>query len=385
MTELDLGLKVASRRMLWRMGYSTRIDVPLRAVGPSETSRGRSGVESFTDLDVLGVTLAPGAAVESAIVDCKTGGSSAISRMFWVRGVSDFFGANAAYMVREREISRGARQLANRLGITALVSEEVTMIENLHPSDLPLAEEPLSMLFDRGHVAQVFERYADQDRKLKALLEYREFDYWVYDEHLNLVQMVEHLRGVRRTLNGSNPQHVAILLDCAWLYLLTLLHAIEAIRAVHVSQIGAGLQEYVLGGPDRMREKEQIAAVLADLQKAGQVPESVNIAPLPAYFTKMVELLTRAMRRSESSITSLRYLEFLSSAAMVGVRVGIGDAFKNSLNEIAAKIAENVVAFLVQSAELDDKLLTSARTLLVGELKRGDGKPASQPTLDGLQ
>ncbi len=286
--------------------------------------------------------------------------------MFWIRGLSDFFGANSAYMVRDREISRGARQLASRLGITALVSEEVTLLEALHPTDLPVAEEPLGVLFSREHVAKVFERYADQDGKLKSLLEYREFDYWVYDEHLNLIQMVEHLRGVRRTLDGRNPQHLAIVLDCAWLYLLTLLHAIQAIRAIHVSQVATGMREYVLGGPDRVREKEQIANVLAELQRAGQVPESVNVAPLPTYFPPMVELVTRVMRRSDTSVTSLRYLEFLSSAAMGGVGDGLPTAFKDTYSDVAAKIAENIVAFLIQSADLDGRLLVAARALLSG-------------------
>ena len=104
---------------------------------------------------------------------------------------------------------------------------------------------------------------------MKSLLEYRQFDYWIYDEHLNPVQMVEHLRGVRRTLDGRNPQHVAILLDCAWLYLLTMTHAIDQIRRVHVSNVALGLKEYLLGGPARVREKENIATLLGELQAAG--------------------------------------------------------------------------------------------------------------------
>lgn len=369
MSELDLGLKVAARRLLWRMGYSTRIDVPLRAYGPDPTQSART-VESYTDLDVLGVTLVPGGSVGTAIVDCKSGGSSAISRMFWVRGLVDFFGAGSAYVVRDREISSGARQLAARLHLTALTGSEVAALEQLHPSPLPLEEEPLSNLFSEKHVAAVLQRYAEQDKKLKSLLEYRQFDYWVYDEHLNPVQMVEHLRGVRRTLDGRNPQHVAILLDCAWLYLLTMTRAIDQIRRVHVSNVALGLKEYLLGGPARVREKENIATLLGELQAAGELPDTVSVDPLPSYTVAMAELLNRIMRRGDKVVDCLRYLEYVSSATMVSAKTSAAEGFGDDFDAIAGKIAENVVAFLVQSAELDGRLLVAARALLVQPAER---------------
>lgn len=372
MSELDLGLKVSARRLLWRMGYSTRIDVPLRAYG-SNPAQGAGTVESYTDLDVLGVALIPGGSVGTAIVDCKTGGSSAISRMFWVRGLVDFFGASSAYVVRDREISSGARQLAARLDLTALTGSEVSALEQLHPSPLPLDEEPLSNLFSPKHVAAVLQRYTEQDKKLKSLLEYRQFDYWIYDEHLNPVQMVEHLRGVRRTLDGRNPQHVAILLDCAWLYLLTMTHAIDQIRRVHVSNVTLGLKEYLLGGPARVREKENIATLLGELQAAGELPDTVSIDPLPLYTVAMAELLNRIMRRSEKVVDSLRYLEYVSSATMVSAKTSASEGFGDNYDPVAAKIAENVVAFLVQSADLDGRLLVAARALLI---QPADGTPA---------
>lgn len=367
-SELDLGLKVTSRRLLWRMGYSTRIDVPLRAFGtPSNPAPGpRNSIESYTDLDVLGVTLAPGAAIETAIVDCKTGGSGAISRMFWIRGLSDFFSATSAYMVREREISRGGRQLAARLRITALTSEEVTALEAIHPTGLPVDKLPLAHLFDRGHVATVKERWAEQDRRLKSLLEYREFDFWIYDRHLNLIQMVEHLRGVRTHLDARNPQHLAILFDCAWLYLVATLHAIQAIRGVHVSNVALGLREYLLGGAEQVREKENLGSLLAELRREGKLPAAVSIDPLPQYFPPLLDLVTRVMRRSETTVTSLQYLEYLASATMVAARTTTVDGFGNSHDEIAAKIAENVVAFLIEAAGLDDRMLVAARNRLFG-------------------
>jgi hypothetical protein len=109
LTELDLGLKVGVRRLLWQMGYSTRLDVQLRGesistiktlVSPSTQGlRGRGSgkspaIETFTDLDVLGVLINPGFGASTVVADCKTGTSDKpVARMFWARGVADLFGA----------------------------------------------------------------------------------------------------------------------------------------------------------------------------------------------------------------------------------------------------------------------------------------------------
>ncbi|MFI7642296.1 hypothetical protein [Nonomuraea sp. NPDC049400] len=80
------------------------------------------------------------------------------------------------------------------------------------------------------------------DKRFKPLLDYRQFGYWLYDEHRNLVQLVEHLRACTDLLDPSNPRHLALVLDLTWLDLASLCHAIHAIRSAHVSNPDRGLQ-----------------------------------------------------------------------------------------------------------------------------------------------
>jgi hypothetical protein len=115
-SEKDLGLKVASRRLLWRMGYSTRIDVPLRTLVPEKTPRGKDTYETFTDLDVLGLCIVPGFAVRAVISDCKTSASRSTERMFWIRGVGEFFAADDAWMVRSGPVRSLPPQGSSRAG-----------------------------------------------------------------------------------------------------------------------------------------------------------------------------------------------------------------------------------------------------------------------------
>lgn len=385
MTELDLQLKAISRRLLWRMGYSTRVDVPLRAIGESAVSqRGRSGSpESFTDLDVLGVSVSPGAAVRSSIVDCKTGGSSAISRMFWVRGLQDFFEADDAFLVRERQISKGARQLAGRLGLTALTAEEVATLETLHPVDLPLEDGPLTALFDPDAIAQAMGKLINLDAKLKPLMDYRQFDYWVYPEHLNLMRMVEVLRAAKDHLDARNPIHTGIVLDCAWLYVLSIAHAIQFLRAVHISDLSGGLSEYLAGGPSQLRQKREVGEVLSRLQENKQIPSTVNVSVNPVYFSGLLELLTRLLRRNEFMTPILRHLEFETAMALGADPVTAADGLGPGYDKIAAKLALDVVTFLVSTSDIDAGFVASARALLGDSSSTGatNGGIIEPPTL----
>ena len=93
--------------------------------------------------------------------------------MFWVRGVSDFFAADDAWMVRTGGVTAASRQLAARLGICVLEPTDLARLEEFHPTDLSLDDGPLALLFDEARVASVLKAMTTVDRKLEPLVEYR--------------------------------------------------------------------------------------------------------------------------------------------------------------------------------------------------------------------
>lgn len=375
MTELDLGLKVASRRLLWRMGYTTRLDVQLRGVGvatgnaPSNGQRGRrtSAPEGFTDLDVLGYSIGGGFRVQSAIVDCKTSSKGSTNRMFWVRGVADFFAADAAYMVREKDLSTAARQLTSRLRISALNSTEVGSLEQLHPSDLDLEAEPLAWLFQEEKATKVLRAFGALDKRLKPLLDYREFTYWINEQYRNPLQMVDELTAVAQHLDPRNPTHLALVLDCSWLYLVSLSHAVESMRATHVADHDLGLQEYLFGGPVGLREKQGLAQLLETIKLSGALPEQVHVGLLPDYYPRLRELAVRVLSRPDAVMPALRMLELATSVTALGHRIEKVEDMGGLYDDVAAKRAADVVGFLVGSASLSPGFRGRARSLLLGE------------------
>ncbi|ORC19966.1 MULTISPECIES: hypothetical protein [Rhodococcus] len=372
MSELDLGLKVAARRLLWRMGYTTRIDVQLRSVGGvaianTSNSRRSAAAESFTDLDVLGLTISGGYRVESAIVDCKTTAKGSTGRMFWVRGVADFFAADAAYMLRETDVTQAAKQLANRLHITALNSKELAQVEALHPSEFPLDSEPVAWLFDRDKTAKVLHAFSDLDGRLRELRDYREFDYWVGEEYRSLTQIVEQLRLANKLLSPRNPRHVSLVIDFAWLYTLSLTHAIENIRKAYISDVDLGLSQYILGGPIGFAEKKDLSAMLKHLRQEGAIPQEVYVDPLPTYYPRLLELTARLHRRPAHLISAMRLLEVGAFSTALKEKISAPTDTGALYDELAAKLAADVVEFLVTTSDLDSGFTARARSILLGE------------------
>jgi hypothetical protein len=383
MTELDLGLKVATRRLLWRMGFSTRIDIPLRAFVPGGTQRKERAPESLTDLDVLGLTITSGFRLHGAIADCKTGrAAKAIERVFWLRGVADFFSADDAWVVREHPPPDAARQLAARLGIAVLTSDDITALEDFHPTDLPIGHHAVARLFDRQKVSKYLAVFAGLDKRLKPLLEYRQFDYFVYEPHRNPLQLVAHLQDSKAVLDPKNPLHVALFMDMAWLYLVALTQIVEHVRAAHLTDPDTATQEYLFGGQLGLQEKRQMAALLAEV-----VPEGMERPePLPPYYPQLRELVVRVLRRPNHILSALRYAEIASAGLADGVRVRARATFADSYDEIAAKLLTDVCGFLVSAADLQGEFRAQAQRILLdvgNDADEPDVPAASQLTLSG--
>lgn len=384
MTELDLGLKVGVRRLLWSMGYSTRLDVELRgdrravasqtrrAGGPGQeeslkfarSADSNKAPETFTDLDVLGVVVAPGFQLSTIIADCKSGQrDKPTARMFWARGVADLFGADQVMLVREHDVLDATRQLSSRLGITVLPAADLAAMQRLHGSPVANPSGPLGLMFDRRAVEENLSAFTGLDRRLAPLLEYRQFDYWVYEHHRNPIQLVAHLRDSANRLDPRNPIHLALFVDLVWLYIVALVRVVAHIRGAFLQDPDRGLQEYIFGGATNLREKQETAALLRSVAPPG----TPNLDHLPDYYGNLRELVTRLLRRPDEVQSALRYAEAASALMAARQRITLPEAFRESFNPIAAKLVADICGFLVASGGLKPDFRTQARAWLLGE------------------
>ena len=365
-SEQDLPLKLAMRRLFWSMGASTCLDVKLRAYVAGD-KRG-SGWQEFTDLDVLSVACSLSGQPQFTLADCKTSSRRAIERMFWIRGVADFFAADDAYLVRSNPVPVATRALSSRLGVGVLDPDDYAALLRTFPTSLKLGG-PLGCLFDLDSVQTQLDNSSGLDRKLKGLVEFVRFDYWVYESYRNLTQVVAHLADAVGTLNAENPRHLSLFFETAWLYTLALVQATHHTRASQMADVPLAVQTYVAGGELAAREK----VALAELLNQVGIRVDTRTAALPPYIDLLAELVTRLLVRPAELNDVLRYAEYLTTAVVVGERATVGAAFgERAVRPIAAKLLADVCGFLVTASGIRPDFRVAARERLVHDLTGGD-------------
>jgi hypothetical protein len=350
MSEKDLDLKLATRRLYWSMGMTTRLNVKL-STHVSGAQSTRSKTEEYTDLDVLGIALAPSGHSIASIGDCKTVRKSANERCFWLRGVADFFDASTAYLVRSFEVPVSTRQLAERLRLGVLTLPDLEAMQKWY--DHPIANE-LSILFTADAVQQHQRLLSNVDSKLNRLLDFRNLGYWIVEPHRAIDGVIHHLNQAANLLDVGNPAHVAIVLDMVWLFSLSLADATASIRDIHAGDIETALKQYLFGGPTGLRDKQNQAELIRKLTDMRGAKQEYLFDVLPGYYGDLLEVVTRHLRRPLALIPILRYAEWLCLAParreLRGVPVSI--AFGNEYDPIAGKLLADTIQFLVSSSRL---------------------------------
>ncbi len=286
--------------------------------------------------------------------------------MFWVKGLVDFFDADRAFLVRDRVLSDGARQLASRLSLGAYSGEElIALTETFATTEAPIDTAPLSGLFSQGVVSDVNQRLGGLAKNLDKVKEFRQFDYWIIEPHRKLVLTVDTLYDARQWLDPQNPIHVGIFLDYAWLFVVAVAQAASHLLATRSGGIHGALSEYIAGGTEAYRQKSEIAGLLGELQRRRRVPGRVNVDVNPPFFDPLAELLTRLVRRNDRLTGCLRILEWQSTAALTGNRATSRSAFGENFDVVAAKLAVDVTEFITKASELSPLFAEHATALIL--------------------
>jgi hypothetical protein len=299
-------MKLSMRRVFWGMNYATRINLKLALPGGRRTS------DELSDVDCVAFSTGADFSVRILIADCKSGGRvSPAARAFWLAGVRDFFGADRAYLVLERDIPQGVRELAGRLQLDILGSDDRQILENVHGANAPPAS-----FFDVAGVSRLQELAVGMDKRLEPLIRFREHDFWTLPEERRLQRLIVELRKAAPRLDSKQKAHQLLVVDLLFLFALALLGACRFVSAVSLANPREALLVYLLGGPEQTRSRRQqladLETALGALRKSVEVPKDVFLALKlePSYFDELAETIARLLRRPRDAQRVLRYLEW---------------------------------------------------------------------------
>ncbi len=310
--DADLALKLRVRRVLWAMGYHCPVEVAVSAYDYSQGSARRWDV---TDIDVLGVKFDSDLSIRTVVVDCKSGQESSPNRLFWLRGLMDFFGADEGYFVKSFVHEHG-RLVAPKLGIRTFDEGELATLEEMVGSKDVRVQVGDRPAYDRLHSlwGVAIPRGAsptEEQLALKRVYQYLNYRYWFVDEHRNVLNVVDALARLQQPLVVDDPRHRLLALVALSRFTVSLLRVARSAASQHVSDVPGQARAYVFGGATALRERQRFFELLNEVAPKKQTLE-------PAYFPDLVEVVNRLVRSARFARSIPRLLDAVIIEEVMG-------------------------------------------------------------------
>lgn len=338
------------RRVFWGMNHATRLNLLLALPGSGKAS------EELSDLDCVGFSVGGDFSIRLLIADCKSGGRvSPASRLFWLAGVRDFFGADRAYSVLVRRIPDGVREQAGRLGVDILGDADREILENVHCQFAPPAP-----FFDIQGAKRLQDLQRQLDKRLDRLVRFRDHEYWHLPPERRLQRLLAAMREAGPALNVRQQGHVVLVVDLLFLLTLSLLGACRHVSSTSLSDPRRTLLHYLLGGGEQARARERsIEEFVGALESLGgkgiEVPAAIleSVSVEPPYFDALAETVTRMLRRPRDAQRLLRYFEWWGQAQIALGGPPVEEALGPAYGEYTRKLVNDIVRMALEAANLD--------------------------------
>jgi len=299
----DLSLKLRFRRILFSQGYWCPIEVELSQY----ESYGKTVKRfSLTDLDVLGIRYDHLFTRLVVVADCKSGKNiSDISRLFWIKGVSEYFGADQSYYIHNI-VGEHARGIAPKLGLRILDETALLTLEN----DLRITEHhfPWNDLAIHQSISNLWgidlpdgSKPDQQQLTFKKVYSYLSYSYWYINQHRNLLSCIEHFRELAPLLDVNNPRHILLSYIGLERFVHSLLEAIAYVFSQGSRNIPSDARKYIYGGNLELKEKEQFFNLLRSLTRSNEHLD-------PAYLPEITELIGRMIHNPDGASDVLRHV-----------------------------------------------------------------------------
>ncbi len=355
--DADFILKVRIQSIFKSLGYYTRLEVKL-------AESDRAGAKSdLTDLDVLAVAIMPDLTMEYVLADCttnKTKCSRPTQRIFWLRGVMDFFNAQKAHLVLGTDVAvpHVPRAVATKLGIgvitNAYLAQQEKRVQGVLPPDLKV------LLPDAWDYLET--NLTGLSAAVAPLVEYRRYDFWQRDPYQNLQDIVSLMREAATHLDASQRFHRALVVDLLSLYTIALLQLTAHVMLRGADKPAGDILAFLLGGENSMKSKERMLGTLRDFlgQMSSEQPTLFGDVTLPNvepdYFSPLVDVVARLLNRPTAASQVPNFLQAVLFERILNKDPN-ADYHEKAFDDITKKLARDIATFFLGATGIDPALL----------------------------
>ncbi len=345
----DFKQKVKMQKVFWSMGMWSRIDIPI-VIYEDDSQRGKMKKHYLTDIDVYSEIIQKDFSIEKNIADCKSGSNVKIfERLFWVRGVKEYFGASQAYLVK-KSISSKAKIFMPKLDIIGVDNETLFEFEKIyHTNTLPLYSEKYYSELDK-----IIPKY---ENEYKKIFDYLVTRYWFTESNVSMKVLLSMLakRDFYKTLDKNNRNHRFLLMEVCIMFARTILSCCRYVLTRDVINLEQSVMEYIHGGVDGFNSKmnmvREINNELKDVLGNVQLGNSVLIQP--SYFKDLVKLVAVILGETNNVKDILRYMEIMQHEIVLGEKFDYNQCMGNEYSSIGHKLAKDIVLFYLKENKIN--------------------------------
>ncbi|MEY8413084.1 hypothetical protein AALB51_17845 [Lachnospiraceae bacterium 62-26] len=345
----DFGQKCRFQKVLWAMGYWSRVEIPV-VIYEDDNKSEKLQRHYLTDIDVYGEIIQPDFSVTKSIGDCKSGKNVKIfERLFWVRGIKDYLNAEHAYLIK-RSISPNAKIFMPKVDVKGIDDQALTEMENIfHSLHLNLFSEEYYR-FRTEIINQLVDEY-------KKIYDYMNTRYWFTDLNISLKVLMTMLkkRDFYNTFMPNDKTHCFLLLEICIMLSRALLDCCKYVMSRDVTNIQMSVIEYIHGGVNgynnKMQMMREISTPIKEILGTEEVANKVLV--VPEYFEDLVKIIVILIGESSYIKDVTRYIEIMQHEVLLEKSIEYTQIIGLEYSSVAHKIAKDIIIFYLKTNRID--------------------------------
>lgn len=353
-TMKDLPLKLRIKRILESQGYHCPLEVVLSHFENQETKQDLKKY-LLTDIDVLGIRFEPDLRQANIIADCKSGRESESNRIFWLRGVMDFFQAQEGIFVKT-QLSPQTRAFAPKLGIRVLDEKGLqTLEESLGIQESSAFLDNGMALYERmeklwGVKLEDGQKPTQKALEVKSVYTYLQYNYWVLEDYINVQTIIDRFGRIKTEVNPADLKSKYLAFIGLQRLSLSIIKMAGFVAAQDLNDVARLFKTAFFGGTYRMRNSRQIIEYLDRLSDLNKIGERLELEP--PYFNELVEIANRVILNSRNATGILRHLDAILTEQLFGAKQGLENVLGSMYSTEALVLLKRIAAMFVKSARL---------------------------------
>ena len=345
----DFIQKVRFQKILWAMGYWTRIEIPI-VVYEDDNKNKKLQKYYLTDIDVYGEIIQLDFSFTKSIGDCKSGRNVKVfERLFWLRGVKDYLNAEHAYLIK-KNISSKAKIFMPKVNIKGIDDNSLTEIEKIyHTSSLGL--------FSNDYYKARVDMITQMKDEYKKIYDYMNTRYWFTNLNVSMQVLMTMLKknDFNNTFIKENKMHRFLLLEICIMLSRTIIDCCKYVMSRDVINIKRSVMEYIHGGIDSYNNKMQmlreISVPIREIFESDEISNKILVTP--EYFNEMFKLIIALIGEASNIKDIIRYLEIMQHEVLLDKRIDYTEIIGLQYSSVGHKLSKDIISFYLKINKID--------------------------------